>query len=63
MGKQIFNKRYMTKKEELDRPCAQIDGLMKDVLEGRMLGRKREASHEAKMIDDIVGEKPKPKGR
>ena len=38
------------------------DGLLKDVLEGRMLGKKRRGRPRAKMIDDLM-EKPKPKGR
>ena len=37
-------------------------GLLKDVLEGRMLGKKRRGRPRVKMIDDLMG-KSKPKGR
>ena len=38
------------------------NGLLKDVLEGRMLGKKRRSRPRTKMIDDLM-EKPKPKAR
>ena len=36
------------------------DGLLKSVLEGRMLGRKRSGRPRTKMLDDLM-EKPKPR--